>query len=149
MVLLLFHFAMTCFMAGVIWIVQVVHYPLFANVGVGGYTDYQRLHMRKITWVVLPAMLLELLTAGLLFLPSFVGLEEISNFGNAHILLVINVVLLVFIWLSTALLQVPLHTKLTDQFSKSVHTRLVKTNWIRTILWTLRVLLLFYLVFVG
>ena len=32
-VLLLVHAASTLFMAGVIWFVQVVHYPLMASVG--------------------------------------------------------------------------------------------------------------------
>ena len=57
------HYAATLFMAGVIWIVQVVHYPLFARVGAAGYAAYQGAHVRLITYVVLPAMLVELATA--------------------------------------------------------------------------------------
>lgn len=145
MPLLLFHFAMTCFMTGVIWIVQVVHYPLFANVGVLGYPEYQRLHMRKITWVVLPAMLLEAVSAGLLCMPELVGLERVFLEENMRILLWANVLLLGVIWASTAFLQVPLHSKLSQNFGRGVHARLVRSNWIRTIVWSVRLGLVFYL----
>ena len=42
------------------------------------------------------------------------------------------------IWLSTALLQVPLHNTLAAGFDADVHRRLVATNWIRTVAWSLR-----------
>jgi hypothetical protein len=47
-------------MTGLIWFVQVVHYPLFARVGGDGYREYQIEHMRRTGWVVGPAMLAEL-----------------------------------------------------------------------------------------
>ena len=50
-------------------------------------------------------------------------------------------VLLVVAWLSTAFLQVPCHSKLNIAFDADVHRRLVNSNWIRTISWTLRGLL--------
>jgi peroxiredoxin Q/BCP len=39
---------------------------------------------------------------------------------------------------STQFLQVPCHTKLAAGFDQNVHRRLVKTNWIRTVIWSLR-----------
>jgi multisubunit Na+/H+ antiporter MnhB subunit len=54
--------------------------------------------------------------------------------------------LLAVIWASTAFLQVPMHNVLTDGFNAEAHGRLVQTNWIRTIGWTLRGLLALYLV---
>ena len=44
--------ACTLYMVGLIWFVQVVHYPLMAKVGVQGYETYQQAHMRLTTWVV-------------------------------------------------------------------------------------------------
>jgi hypothetical protein len=49
---------------------------------------------------------------------------------------VLGVVLIVLIWLSTVLLQIPCHTQLLDGFDEATYRRLVSSNWIRTILWT-------------
>jgi hypothetical protein len=47
-------------------------------------------------------------------------------------------ILLVAIWLSTMLLQVPEHGRLSAGYVADAHRRLVATNWIRTVAWTLR-----------
>ncbi len=57
------HLAVTCALVGLIWFVQLVHYPLFAAVGEAGYPDYQRRHVRWTTVVVAPLMLVEAATA--------------------------------------------------------------------------------------
>ena len=56
-----------------------------------------------------------------------------------------GVALLALIWASTALLQIPLHNALSTGFDAEVHARLVHTNWIRTIAWTVRGVLALYL----
>ena len=45
-VLLVVHLAATAAMCGLIWFVQVVHYPLFAGVGDDGFTAYEQRHQR-------------------------------------------------------------------------------------------------------
>ena len=140
----------TCFMTGVIWIVQVVHYPLFAKVGAEGYGEYQEAHMKRITWVVLPAMGIELISGLALFFPQMQDSLHWVNLGGALTLntrlLWFNLLGLLLIWASTGLLQVPQHTKLLNGFEKPAYHKLVRWNWIRTILWSMRVYLLFYLV---
>jgi hypothetical protein len=54
---LLAHLAVTLFMLGVIWFVQVVHYPLFAKVGQEGFTLYSKAHSHLTGYVVGPPML--------------------------------------------------------------------------------------------
>jgi len=49
--------------------------------------------------------------------------------------------LLAIVWASTAFVQVPCHEKLSDGFDAAVHGRLVLSNWIRTVCWTARGLL--------
>ena len=56
-----------------------------------------------------------------------------------------GVALLAVIWISTALFQIPLHNALSAGFDPAVHARLVHTNWIRTIAWTVRGVLALYL----
>ena len=120
----------TLTMFGVIWIVQLVHYPLFAGVGSDGFVAYEAAHQARITWIVFPAMVLELGTAAALvwLRPDVVPLWMVW----------VGLGLVGVVWLSTAFVQVPLHTDLSAGFDGDVHTRLVTTNWIRTAAWTLR-----------
>ena len=52
--------------------------------------------------------------------------------------IVVSIILLSVIWISTLILQVPYHERLVSGFDKEIHDLLVKTNWIRTICWSLR-----------
>lgn len=46
--------------------------------------------------------------------------------------------LVLAIWVSTFVVQVPLHGRLVRGFEISVHRRLVRTNWLRTAVWSVR-----------
>ena len=132
------HAFCTVAMAGLIWFVQIVHYPLFVEVGSGEFTRYEALHCRRTGYVVAPLMLTELATAAWLFFrPPTSGVEWATTAGIA---------LLAAAWLSTALLQVPCHRRLERGFDPAVARRLVGTNWIRTIAWTARALLALHVV---
>ena len=136
--LLLAHVGATLLMTGVIWIVQIVHYPLFSQVGVDGFAAYQAAHSRRISYIVMPLMLVELATAALLVV--------IPPVDVAPALLWAGLALVVLIWLSTFALQVPQHRILSDGFDLRAHRLLVGTNWLRTIAWSLRGLLVLWLV---
>jgi hypothetical protein len=128
---LLWNAAATLYMTGVIWFVQIVHYPLMARVGRSGFVAYERLHTRWTTWVVAPPMLVEAGTAVLLALnPGRIPAWQAWN----------GLGLVLGIWLSTAVLQVPQHRKLEAGFDGRAHAHLVRTNWIRVALWTARAL---------
>ncbi len=120
----------TMFLVGLIWIVQVVHYPLFARVGTEIYPAYQSQHEKLITFVVILPMVIELVTSILL--------AKFTPPGVSRSLVIAGIVLVVLIWLSTAFLQVPCHAKLASGFDPEVHRRLVHSNWIRTIAWSAR-----------
>ena len=64
--LLIANAASAWFLTGLIWVIQVVHYPLFASVGRSEFAAYEASHTRLITVVVGPVMLLELATSVLL-----------------------------------------------------------------------------------
>jgi len=127
------HLVATLMMAGLIWFVQVVHYPLFAAVGDGALRDYAQEHARRTTVVVMPLMVVELLGAVWL---AFARPGAAAWTGLA---------LLAVIWTSTAFLQVPLHQSLAVAGSRREVARLVRGNWIRTMGWTLRVPVAVYL----
>jgi uncharacterized membrane protein len=124
------HLASTLYMVGLIWIVQVVHYPLFAMVGSDGFSAFEQRHAALMTWVVAPPMLIEAATAVMLFWCRPASAERPALWTGAGLLCVI--------WLSTALIQVPCHDGLSRGFDPLVHQRLVWSNWVRTAAWSLR-----------
>ena len=128
--LLLVHAAATWFMTGLIWFVQVVHYPLFQKVGVDAFKDYEHAHQRRTTLVVAPVMLIEAATATLLVTPLAATTSPWWSW--------LGMALLTLIWLSTFFVQVPLHAALEATGSREAMVRLVRSNWIRTVAWTLR-----------
>jgi hypothetical protein len=125
--LLLLHAAVTWTLCGLIWTVQVVHYPLFEDVGHENFGAFHGRHMWLITWIVAPLMFLEVASAGLLL---FLG-EHSWPF-------MLSLVALAVVWLSTAVYQVPMHDTLVRGYDTEVIRRLVLTNWWRTLAWTLR-----------
>lgn len=127
----------TWYMVGLIWLVQIVHYNLFDRVGRDQFQRYEADHARLITPIVAVPMLVELVTACLLL--TSVAPESFPRWAAA-----LGITMLVGIWLSTALLQVPLHHRLRSGFDQTAYQQLVTTNWIRTILWTARGMMLGY-----
>ena len=132
--LLVLHAVTTLLMVGLIWLVQIVHYPLFAWIGDRFFFDYHKRHNHRITIIVAPLMLLELLTGLLLWFRM--PLQPVWLF---------NTMAMSVIWCSTAFWQVPLHKQLSiaDGTARLALIRqLVASNWLRTILWSLRGLVL-------
>jgi hypothetical protein len=137
--LLLAHAAATLFMVGVIWFVQVVHYPLFARVGRPDFAAYSGSHSRLTGLVVGPPMLVEAATAVVLVVWTPPGISVP--------LIWTGLVLVAGIWVSTALLQSPRHTTLGRGFDPSAHQFLVTSNWLRTVLWSLRGLVVLWILY--
>jgi hypothetical protein len=128
------HLAVTCALVGLIWTVQIVVYPLFDRVGRAVFASWHQAYVERIGRVVGPLMLMEMGTAGWLLWAGWRDPVFVSS-----------VALLGFIWVTTALVQVPLHRRLAGGFEGAAHQRLVRTNWLRTLAWSLRGLLLFLL----
>jgi hypothetical protein len=127
---LLAHLAATLYMVGVVWFVQVVHYPLFSRVGPEEFSLYSEAHSRLTTYVVGPPMLAEAATALLLVFRRPEGVPLAAALTG--------LALVVVVWLSTALLQVPRHTTLGSGFDRRAWSGLVLSNWVRTVAWSAR-----------
>jgi len=124
------HLVATSAMAGLIWFVQWVHYPLFCEVGSEDFIRYETQHQARTAGVVGPFMAVEgVLALWLLAVPP--GALE-------RTLPLIGCVALAVIHTSTVFLQVPAHGRLAAGFDTAVQRRLVRTNWIRTIGWSVR-----------
>ncbi|MCS7041683.1 MAG: hypothetical protein NZR01_02720 [Bryobacteraceae bacterium] len=127
---LVLHAAATWFMAGLVWFVQLVHYPLMGRVGSGEFPLYEALHQQRTTWIVAPAMTLEAALAAWLAWRPPAAAPSGSVLAAAA--------LLAAIWVSTFAVQVPLHARLSAGFDAAAHRRLVRTNWWRTLGWSVR-----------
>ncbi|MCB1144332.1 MAG: hypothetical protein H7A24_18065 [Leptospiraceae bacterium] len=119
----------TFFMTGLIFLIQIVHYPLFDLVSEERFLKYHSEHSRLITFIVLPMMLTELMSS-IFLIPD----NPYLNRTMAILLLA----LCVGIWVSTAFVQVPYHNLLAGGKSSNLISKLTNSNWIRTLLWSLR-----------
>src|SRR4051812_17012703 len=139
--LLLTHAAATLFMVGLIWFVQVVHYPLFDRVGTSDFSAYSTRHTTVTGLVVGPPMILEAVTAVALVVwtPPEISVSLVWT----------GLLLVAGIWLSTVLLQAPRHTTLGRGFDPAAHRFLVTSNWLRTVLWSLRGLVVLCILYLA
>lgn len=127
----------TLFMTGLIWFVQVVHYPLFAGIGSEEFCRYETRHRVLTTWVVGPPMLLEAATALLLIWYAPPQIPAWSIWTGLGLVAVV--------WASTAWIQIPCHELLSQGYDAAVQQRLVVTNWVRSFAWSVRAGLLLWL----
>ena len=75
-------------------------------------------------------MIVELVTSGIII---FQIPDGIPNWTA-----IVGIILLGVIWISTLLFQITYHNKLSSKFDENVLMMLIKTNWIRTICWSIR-----------
>ncbi|HVP60337.1 MAG TPA: hypothetical protein VMT11_07250 [Myxococcaceae bacterium] len=132
--LLLVQAAATAYMTGLIWFVQVVHYPLLHAVPPSDLPAYEARDQRRTGLVVGPPMLVELVTAVAAVRWRPPELPALWAWAG--------VTLLGVIWASTAFVQVPLHDALERAHDSGRIRLLVASNWFRTVGWTARALLL-------
>ena len=116
-------------MFGLIFTTQIVSYPMFFKVKLTNFKIYHEQYVEKISFIVMPLMALELIIATLLVYMS-----------NS---IIINLIFcnLMLIFLSTYFIQVPIHEKIKTDPNEKLLLRLVRTNWIRTLLWMVKCIL--------
>jgi len=120
-----------CFsLFGLIWTIQLVHYPAFLEIDPKSFSDFSETHSKSISFFVAPLMIVELLTGALLLTYS-PSTQFFTNF--------IGILLL---WSCTFFLSVPCHQKLSKGKDIGTIKKLISTNWLRTIIWSLRTFLL-------
>lgn len=133
--LFLTNLACSLIMVGVIWFVQIVHYPSFNKVSVDDFQQFHSFHVLRTGFVVIPFMLGELVTSTLLSFGSF-PLAYLHQVG---------LILVILIWLSTFLIQLKTHKKLNQKIYAPDLVFLMKSNWIRTVLWSIKAVLSLYM----
>ena len=128
--LLIIHAAATWAMTGLIWFVQLVHYPAYRDLGPSEFRAFQSRATARTGFIVGPLLFIELSTAALLLWKPPIGISVASLWLGA-LLIAVNLA-------STLLVQVPIHLRLTAKHDPATIKHLLRTNWVRTIAWTVR-----------
>tara|TARA_A100000164_G_C21875035_1_gene757175 strand:+ start:534 stop:941 length:408 start_codon:yes stop_codon:yes gene_type:complete len=113
---------------GIILLTQFVNYPLFKKIN-NDFVFYHADYTNRMSYVVAPIMTFELLTVTIIFFNN-----PITN------LTLIILLTTILIWASTFFIQVPIHNKIG--YKKDIHkiNRLIKSNLIRTSLWSVKLI---------
>ena len=116
-------------------IIQFIVYPSFNKI-LESFPEYHCSYKKKIFWIVGPVMILEILTSLLMIL-------------NEFDIYIIPGLIVLLLWMLTFIYIVPLHNQLSKQFQANKHIKLLKLNFVRTILWALKffvliIILIFY-----
>lgn len=106
-------------------LVQLVIYPGFKYYNPSELNLWHHIYTRKITFIVLPLMLAQLIMSLFLLMESSFAVIHIIDFS-----------LVILMWVSTFAVFVPLHRYISQnyQLKKSI-CRLIRYNWFRTIIW--------------
>lgn len=115
-------------MAGIIWVIQILHYPLFAEIKLQTFGAYHQKHSKVMGFLVGPAMIFEL-AAAIFFI-----------FQQFNFITFFNLSIVIGIWGLTFFVSVRYHGQLARAFDLSVVHKLILTNWPRTFLWTLKLI---------
>ena len=127
-----FEIIINSILVGIILTTQFVSYPLFLTVNQNQFKIYHDFYTKSISYVVVPFMLLEIL----------INAFNLLNINDVYPLYFVSTFLLLFIWLSTILIQVPLHNSINLDYDTVQIKQLINSNWIRTILWISKLLIL-------
>ena len=123
---LLFYTVLICYNLGIVWFVQIVVYPLFAQVGEQEYVTYHKFYTSQISLpVIVPGFASFLLPVTLLFLrPESVPLwVAAANVACGLLSLVVTVAL-----------EIPRHARLENGGKQpTVIQELIQYNWPRTL----------------
>ena len=129
------HIISTSIMVGVIWVIQLVHYPSFKYVNESDYIIFQKYHMSNISYIVFPVMFTELITALIILF-----------FGEKSLFFVLSLIYLFLIWIITGVLFTKYHSILKEGKDLMIIEKMIKANWIRALLWTMRLIMILFVI---
>jgi len=134
---LIINLTAAAFLAGLMWFTQIVHYPLFTFIEKKSFIGYSIHQLKKTNYLFYIPMLVE---GAFSILFMFDYPSTISSVVPFLCLCISTAV-----WLVSFGKIAPLLDKLNDEgLDAEIVEQLVKLNRIRTICWTLKVLILIY-----
>lgn len=116
-----------------IWMVQLIIYPSFSYYKLENLYKWHTTYTKRIAVIVIPLMVGQLITVTL----QVIEKQDEYTFSSS--------LLVLFVWLSTFIQFVPLHTNIGREINVVASIKKLKIqNWLRTFLWTLLFGLTFY-----
>ena len=117
---------------GILIITQIISYPSLSSIDNSYFEKYHKNYVNKISYVVIPFMLIELFS--LLFL----------TYHISDLFMIKSLLILMTIWLFTFICIIPLHNSLSNKRSVDIINSLINYNWFRTILWTIKLVIILF-----
>ena len=117
---------------GILIITQIISYPSLSSIDKSYFEKYHKNYVNKISYVVIPFMLIELFS--LLYLTYY----------KSDLFMIKSLLILMTIWLFTFICIVPLHNSLSNKRSVDNINSLINYNWFRTILWTIKLVIILF-----
>lgn len=133
-----FHFMLCIAVTAILWFMQVVHYPLFAFVDKTRWSEFTERKRRQTMMILYPLMAFEALTGITLIL--------MASQSATYIFLALEVGLLAVLHIYNFMYFNALVKKITGPEDSLNHQRCVKMHWIRTAGWSLRLVLLIFII---
>ena len=121
------------YLVSLVFMTQFITYPTFLHIDKDKFSEYHRKYVNNISFIVAPVMLIELLT---LFLIAYFSKD---------FLIIKSLIILLVIWLTTFFIMIPSHNKISKAFNEKEINRLINYNWVRTILWSFKLLVIIFL----
>ena len=123
------------YLVSLVIMTQFITYPTFLHIDKDKFSEYHRKYVNNISFIVAPVMLIELLTLSLI------------AYFSSEFLIIKSLILLLVIWLTTFFIMIPSHNRISKSFNKKEIISLINYNWVRTILWSFKLLLIIFLYF--
>ncbi len=117
-----------------IWLVQIIIYPSFRSIPEKVFVQYHRWYVMRIGLFVFPLMMAEL-----------VLIYRLATISEWNMYVLVCVLMIVVVWLSTICIQVPIHRRISKEKSIVLIDKLIDTNWLRTIAWSVKTLVATFL----
>jgi hypothetical protein len=125
--LILANLTLAAYCTGSMWTMQLMHYPLYANIGRAEFVNYIAGNNRRAVMpTIIPGVAIVIVSIATAITTSYAGAAAI-----------VGAVASVGVAASSAKWQARIHLNLRrDGYSSEQIAQLVATNWIRTILYT-------------
>ncbi len=121
------------YLVSLVFMTQFITYPTFLHIDKDKFSEYHRKYVNNISFIVAPVMLIELLTLSLI------------AYFSSEFLIIKSLFLLLVIWLTTFFIMIPSHNRISKSFNIKEIKSLINYNWIRTILWSFKLLVIIFL----
>ncbi|PRX57171.1 hypothetical protein [Flagellimonas meridianipacifica] len=109
-----------------IWMVQLIVYPSFTHFSKENLVEWHVKYTAAMGYIVGPLMLIQL------------GIYLMISIGEPTFFSIVGSILVLAIWVTTFFQFVPKHKLISEgKVNNALLNELVRTNWIRTTLWSL------------